>query len=429
MYYLTTALLGVGTVLLFSSYSSATDKADDAAALRARQYYCAGQFDQAVGECQRALARNPSNQLALYLLGNCFYRANQQSSARAAYQRAYSVDKHSQIGALAQAMLAKLGGSELSTMQADVFVHTNAAQTGSSINYPITGGAASSPAEQGARVHSGGSFHGDFAGSTRFESSDLASLPERASFYFTRAAHGHMAVDITINGHPIKAWFDTGAGAFFYKDQLREAGIDTSAARPAGSTHGWAGVPVSVLSMPADVRLGSLTRRINIRMEESTTGAGQNLIGQDFIKGYQYEIDDKAGRVNLVKSLGNNGNQFDRLYDVPCRVQGKRDIVELEVNGRKIDALLDTGSSSTIIDPRMARQLGLETTGEVERMVGVGGSTAASVAEANLRLGPINRNNFRVLIGGSGGSCIGQDFMEGWRVKMDREHSLLRFFH
>lgn len=260
-------------------------------------------------------------------------------------------------------------------------------------------------------------------------SDDLESLPDQASFYFTKTSHGHMMVDLSVNGHPVKALFDTGASAFFYKDQLKAAGVDVNGARAAGQTHGWAGVAVPVSRMPAVVKLGTLTRRINIAMEEHTTSLGENLIGQDLVSGYQYEIDDKGGRVNLRKAIESTTQKVDSLYDVPCVLKGKRDMVDMTINGHRIEAFLDTGSTRTIVDPKTAASLGLEPSGETMGWRGVGGDTTMGIAYTTLQLGPLRKENFAVLIGGRAGCCVGQDLMEGWRCKVDREHSLLRFFH
>jgi hypothetical protein len=62
-------------------------------------------------------------------------------------------------------------------------------------------------------------------------------------------------------------------------------------------------------------------------------------------------------------------------------------------------------------------------------MTGVGGNVSMRVCYYDLRLGPITRKDFRVLVGGQAGNCIGQDFMEGWRFKVDRQKNLMRFFH
>jgi predicted aspartyl protease len=256
---------------------------------------------------------------------------------------------------------------------------------------------------------------------------EMKSLPDTANFYFTKEPNGHMAVNLMVNGHPVQAWFDTGADTFFYKDQLIAEGVDCNRAVPAGYARGWAGKAVQIYSMPAEIRLGTLTRKVRIMMEASNTGLGRNLVGQSFIKGYQYEIDDKGGRVDLRKSIASTEQKQDAMYDIPCTITRSRDIIKVEVNGRPVTAFIDTGSAFTIISPDVAESLGIEITGS-QRMSGVGGELTVKVGTARIRLGPINKE-FTVRIGGSGGTCIGQDFMEGWRFKIDREHQLLRFFH
>jgi predicted aspartyl protease len=164
-------------------------------------------------------------------------------------------------------------------------------------------------------------------------------------------------------------------------------------------------------------------------MEDSSTGLGQNLVGQSLIAGYQYAIDDKAGRVDLHKLASAGQQKFDPLYDVPCVTVQGRDIITVDVNGRPMQAFIDTGADSTIIDVQTAQRLGIELSGEVEHMVGVGGGLTTSLAYIKIRMGPIVRSDFKVRVGGEAGCCIGQDFMRGWRCTVDRQHGLVHFFH
>lgn len=266
--------------------------------------------------------------------------------------------------------------------------------------------------------------------------SELATLPDTAKFYFKRGDNGHMEVSLRINGRPVPCWFDTGAAAYFGMDQLRAAGVDVSRAKPAGYARGWAGTPVPIWRMTAQVTLGNLTRELDIDMQQG--GGDQHvaaLIGQDFVKGYQYEIDDKAGIVNMHKSFktaaGQTEQSVDSLYDVPCVFARGDDVIKMQINGGSCSAFIDTGASNTIIDSKTAREVGIQITDDLERatMTGIGGNFTVAVAYANLRVGPIYRPAFRVLIGGTAGTCIGQDFMSGWRFKVDREKQLMRFFH
>jgi predicted aspartyl protease len=263
------------------------------------------------------------------------------------------------------------------------------------------------------------------------EDAELKTLPDTGKFNFKRGPSGHMDVTISVNGHPMHCWFDTGAGAFFGRGQLQAAGVDLSKAEPAGYTSGWAGNRVKIWQIPAEVQLGTIKRRIPIVFQEASEITP--LIGQDFVRGYQYEIDDKAGVVTMKKTFGDDvaSKHVDSLYDVPCRQEGRDDVIDLTVNGRKCKAFIDTGAFSTIIHPSTARQLGIEIPpdAEVEYGSGVGGSFAVRIVYLDLRCGPIHKPDFKVRIGGTAGNCIGQDFMEGWRVKVDRERSLMRFFH
>lgn len=258
---------------------------------------------------------------------------------------------------------------------------------------------------------------------------ELAKLPDKAFFYFKKGPNGHMEVDLLVNGHPVKAEFDTGASAFFYSAQLKEAGVDLNNSKPGRMARGWAGKTVFTNSMPAEVKLGSMTRKINLTISSTSGDIEHNLIGQDFIKGYQYEIDDKGGRVDLKKIIELKTKEIDPLYDIPLTVRGTKDYIPIQINGRKIDAFIDTGSFATIISEGQARLLGLTYSGEKQNLMGVGGSVSMEKAYVDIQIGGLRQSGFPVLIGGSGGCAIGQDLMNGWRYKVDRKNKLLRFFH
>jgi len=258
---------------------------------------------------------------------------------------------------------------------------------------------------------------------------ELATLPDTAHFYFKKGEQGHMEVELMVNGHPVKALFDTGATAFFYRDQLKEAGLDLNGAKAGRGTSGWAGVAVATSIIPAEVKLGTLTRHLNITMQESTSHFGQNLIGQDFVKGYQYEIDDKGCRVDLKKTLVLKTSDINPMYDIPLTKQGKDDYITFTINSLAARAFIDTGASSTIIGATDAARLGIQPTGESVHMSGVGGDVTMQKAYVTIRIGAMMREGFPVLIGGHAGCALGQDLMEGWRYKVDREHNLLRFYH
>ena len=238
-----------------------------------------------------------------------------------------------------------------------------------------------------------------------------------------------MEVDLMVNGHPVKALFDTGASAFFYRDQLKEAGLDLNGAKAGRGTSGWAGVAVPTSTIPAEVKLGTLTRHINITMQENTTHLGNNLIGQDFVRGYQYEIDDKGCRVDLKKTLAVKKSDINPMYDIPLTKEGKDDYISFTINSQPARAFIDTGASNTIISNSDAARMGIQSSGESVRMSGVGGDITMQRAYVTIRIGAMMREGFPVLIGGHAGCALGQDLMEGWRYKVDREHNLLRFYH
>lgn len=261
---------------------------------------------------------------------------------------------------------------------------------------------------------------------------ELASLPPTAKLRFRHGEHGHMIVDAYLNGHPIKAMFDTGANTYLNTNALKSAGIAPPGRPPDTYARGWAGAAVPCWRMKLQLKVGDLTRNQTITFQQSSADGDSllPLIGQDFISGYKYSIDEQGGWINLVKKGGETAD-YNSAYDVPCVKQGKDDYVPLEINGKRVAAFIDTGASSTIIDELTFARLGLTMPSDAPYvgMSGVGGGFTCRQVELDLRLGPVRKNGFKVLVGGTAGNGIGQDFMSGWRYTVDHDRNLLRFFH
>lgn len=260
--------------------------------------------------------------------------------------------------------------------------------------------------------------------------SDLEKLPEQARIFYTPAPSGHMIVDASINGHPYKCMFDTGApGLLFGKNTLRTMGIPVPQGPATTSVSGWAGVRLPAWEMNLTVKVGGLERTLSATVQEELNIPP--LIGYSFVQGYQYEIDDKA-KCMMLKKEGNNQQTLNNLYDVPCQVVGTKPIVAADINGRRASAFfIDTGAANTIINPATAAALGVEipADAQVTYAGGVGGSSAYRIVPVDLRLGPVIRKEFQVLIGGHAGNAIGQDFLQGWRFTIDEKKGFVRFFH
>ena len=267
------------------------------------------------------------------------------------------------------------------------------------------------------------------------DKNDYDSLPDTAEIRFFPGDHGHMVVDAHINGKPTRCMFDTGANEFFSLDQLSRCGVTIPANKPPdGSAAGWAGKPIPVWKVTVPIKVGTITRTLEVRAAQE--GVTMPLIGQGFIRDYQYSIDRSGGRMTLYKKTSKlakeQSTEKHSLYDVACTVEGEREFVHLTINGRRVGpVLVDTGAANTIISKNLANSAGVEIPANAMSgtISGVGGELPVRQVFVDLQLGPVGKRDFPILVGGSGMSAIGQDFMSGWRFTVDRDKQLLRFFH
>lgn len=377
------------------------------------QQYKKGDYTNAALSFDKALKTNQTDPSIWYYDALCYHQLKNWALAASRYKTLAKYYPNTPAGKAAIAFLKKHDPSFVEPVAATLSTSTATAKNSKS---PVPAVSEKLPPDEASEEED------------ELEK-ELAKLPDKAYFYFKKGPSGHMEVDLLVNGHPVKAEFDTGASAFFYSDSLSESGVDLNKSKQGHMARGWAGKSVFTKTMPAEVKLGSMSRKIDITIANNSGDIGHNLIGQDFIKGYQYEIDDKGGRVDLKKILELKAKEVNPLYDIPLTVKGTKDYIPIQINGKQVNAFIDTGSFATILSEGQAKVLGLTLSGESQRLMGVGGSVTMEKAYVDIQIGGLRQSNFPVLIGGSGGCAIGQDLMNGWRYKVDRKNKLLRFFH
>lgn len=165
----------------------------------------------------------------------------------------------------------------------------------------------------------------------------------------------------------------------------------------------------------------------------SKTGWEYGLLGGSFLADYVVELDFEARRVRLLDADRYRVPEaVDHPHEVvlPLKVVANRPGFEVEVNGRPLEVLLDTGAPlGLMLSGRLAREGGV-TSAEVEgfSMEGVLGAVAAELGEAqSLHIGPFGFERYPVAVapngffnqGLPGDSIVGFDLLAQFLVRID----------
>ena len=353
-------------------------------------------------------------------LGNCYYQLSYPARARHMYALTMKKFPESKEAEYAKQMIARIDSQSSITqpeknLTSSKLVKLENKSPVSEQNYSTSGSSADSDTTD----------------------SELSRLPQSNTIYFDLDPDsGHMMVDIYLNGRKMQAIFDTGASAHFGANHLRAAGVEVPRGKFDSYTRGWANkkVPIWVRYMP--IRIGNLERTLPVTIEENMSL--RPLVGQAFLKGYEYEIHSNSARKFLVmKKRGSQGSSYANngksdLYDVPCVTRNQREYVIMKVNGKDLEVLLDTGAYRSILSDDAARRLGIRVPEDAPTTVGVGvgGRVVYKQVPVDIKIGPIYERNFIIKVGGGGDlSAIGQDLLSKKRYTIDRKNKLLRFFH
>jgi hypothetical protein len=172
-----------------------------------------------------------------------------------------------------------------------------------------------------------------------------------------------------INGHPVGVLVDTGMagkeGALLERALARRLGVPRmwDPNRSGGGIGGESRVEIGLIG---EVRIGEATRRnwtVLVAGEEHGQ-TGFFIIGNRFFQDHELEFDLSRHRVRIFKSEDCRGVSLAywtrSASEAPMRLD-KWIRVQVLLNGKPVDAILDSGASTTVIDTSVLARIGAES--------------------------------------------------------------------
>lgn len=276
----------------------------------------------------------------------------------------------------------------------------------------------------------------------------LASLP-RETWVGYQTVGRTLVVDGAVNGKATPMIFDTGAeSSFFTIGQLQHLGISPPTGSPTGTSLSVGqsqGVPN--WTMRVDLKVGRIERH-NFPILVSSIPTPYPLLGQDFCKGYQFDIDQNKRAISFklkgelpatkVASLQrapsmtvDSSGQY--VHSVPFVREGNSVIVPVTVNGVVTPMIFDTGAEVCLFTGIMAEKCGIHPDARrgLVPLNGIGGRVMARVGVIDsIKLGPIEKHGMAVSICDDVAAdkpLLGQDFFREWRYTIDSQAGVIRF--
>ncbi len=254
-------------------------------------------------------------------------------------------------------------------------------------------------------------------------------LPDDTKVPFRRSRDNHILVDAQVNGRSAAWIFDTGAEVCsISRRQLQQLGVPLPASGIRVQNSGIGGSAQATVA-PLTIQAGDITRTVAVLIQDTDIPP---LIGQNFFKGYVFEIDTAGGFLHFIKK-GAASAPYGSMA-VAYTPVGAEMVVMAEIDGRKCPMIFDTGSYSISFSEAQFRQLGLllPPSGKPVVNAGVGGTASGiSFRVERIDLGPISKTNVPVDVVNPGASMplLGQTFFCDRRFTIDPEEHTINFWH
>ncbi len=402
------ALCAIALVALVSSAATAEPYSEGI------EFYQQRNFQRAASCFETAIARSPENTNAIYYAALTYQQLRNNPRAIELYRQLATRYPGSRGGKLAIQALQGLGAS-----------------TGGG------GGSSSSSAASTTRSYTR-SYGGSSSGG---EDPDIARLPVQERLHFRTEDNGGkpvLWVSGAVRSTPLDFVFDTGADhTVIGMDHLAQIGLPKPSGPPDGTSMGVGSKVSASWIIRTDVKVGGIQRH-NFPLWVSDRTGVPPLLGRNFMEPYNYTIDTSGGSILMNKKVvasasGAGGYATSSQGGVPFkRVRGGGVVVNVEVNGRAIEMLFDTGAQSCLFSRRDINRLGISVPAdaEPETTQGVGGSMAGlRFPVSRMRLGPIDKTNLPITVveQNFGEPLLGQSFFHDYQYTIDDQHSVIRF--
>lgn len=226
-------------------------------------------------------------------------------------------------------------------------------------------------------------------------------------------------VPMTVNGWPVTALLDTGAEHTLVAETLLPGlGLAVDPRRlayQAGATGRTAARPIASLRRLRLGRLEIANHPVGVVNRPGMVGPDGNppqvILGGDLLARHDLDIDLPGRRLTLHPA---ERCRLDTpplpvpVYELPMRTTRNHIVTEVEANGQRVAAVLDTGANLIYLSRARARELGI---GEAEldaaprrdvRGINNEAQALALVRLASLRIGPELHRNVPALVGDAG---------------------------
>lgn len=384
------------------------------------QYYQARQFTAALNCFQSAVSANPSNYNAIYYKALCHQQLRQTPQALDAYRDLASRFPTSAPGRQALQVLRVSDPTFLRNL--------------------ISGGSRGGGSSVASASSSSTSSSSRSYGSSSYGSSD--TLPSQEKVIFHKDPNGaHLWMNGQVNGGQLDFVFDTGCDrTVIGMDHLSKVGLSRPTGEPVGKSIGLGNQITDNYLVNTTVRIGGIERK-NFPLLVSDRSGTPALLGRNFYEPYNYTVDNNANTILFEKKSSNTGiasSNNRRSYSgssgdsVPFKRDRSGPLVSVQVNGRPISMLFDTGSMNCLFSRKQIQSLGISIPDNAtdEQSRGVGGASFNKVFPvSSMKLGNIEKTNFMISVTELNleEPLLGQTFFKDLQYTIDDQNSVIRF--
>jgi predicted aspartyl protease len=271
----------------------------------------------------------------------------------------------------------------------------------------------------------------------------------RVKFRLAGGAQPLILVPVGVNDHgPFDFILDTGAGTSLLSSELAtQLGVEivgTKEGQTAGGKVSVSLAKVDSLAVGAAklddvdvavVDLSHLGRTVGAKIDGD--------VGYNFLKHFRVTIDYRVGEIRFddakrIESFGHTAKT-----EVPIRLANPAKpliLVDVHLNGRgPFQFAIDTGTSTTVLTPQAAQQLGVETSPVDPVTTGSAGVSASAGHLRSFQVGGARIDSMPVIVadffdalssavGAKLDGIVGYNFLRNYKVVIDYPGELLSLF-